>query len=803
MGKSRVKGIVVEIGGDTIGLNKALDGTNKKINATQSNLKDVERLLKLDPTNTKLLEQKQRLLGEAISETEEKLQTLNKAHADNAAAVQNYDAWKQVYDPIKAEIDETREKLKKLKKQQEEMETAGDVNTESYQKLKESVDETSKHLKELKDKAEEVTDFFGRPISQEQFDALQREIAETELDLKSLRESAEKNLDNLCDAVDPVKKKLRELGDAAESVKTKADGIADKFQPVTAAVAGLATAAVATVPATEELREDLSKLDANAKDNAVSVEAARKAWKEFAIQSGETDSAVEAVSNLLQANFTESNLQKAVEGLAGAAQRFPDTLKIESLADSLQETLASGEATGQFSELLSRLGMDVEVFSENLAACTTEAERQDLVLKTLADAGLNESYEAWKRNNEAMLANKDANLELELSMAELAEKVMPVVTEVTAAVADFIGWFSNLPEGAQMGIIALLAFVGAISPVASAVGGAADLIERLSKINLPDMSSSFNKITGTTLPGVQTAFSKVFGFIAANPIVLLIGAIIGLVALIATKGDEIQGTLQNVDDFVQNVFVQDWTEVFGPVLGGILNKFLGYIENWWNSGMDILNGIIDFIRGIFTGDWERAWEGCKEIFSGILDGILAIFGINMDDLKAAAKEGLEKIKSFFSSIEWKLPRIKLPHFSVSGSFDFSSFPPSVPKIAVDWYAKGGILKGAQLFGWLNGSFLGGGENGPEAVLPLSEFYTNLENILQRILFSWPSFDMFDLLEHSPAAQALTSSVYNNTTHLGGININVYGSPGQDVHELAEIVMEEMQHAYGREEAALA
>ena len=119
-------------------------------------------------------------------------------------------------------------------------------------------------------------------------------------------------------------------------------------------IGGLAAAAVATIPATEELRTDLSKLDANAEENAVSADTAREAWRTFAVQSGETDSAVEATSNLLQAGFTESNLQKAVEGLAGAAQRFPDTLKIESLADSLQETLATGQATGQFAELLDR-----------------------------------------------------------------------------------------------------------------------------------------------------------------------------------------------------------------------------------------------------------------------------------------------------------------------------------------------------------------------------------------------------------------------------------------------------------------
>ena len=66
---NRIKGITVEIGGDTTGLDKALSGTNKEIRNTQSQLKDVERLLKLDPTNTELLRQKQQLLGNAVSET--------------------------------------------------------------------------------------------------------------------------------------------------------------------------------------------------------------------------------------------------------------------------------------------------------------------------------------------------------------------------------------------------------------------------------------------------------------------------------------------------------------------------------------------------------------------------------------------------------------------------------------------------------------------------------------------------------------------------------------------------------------
>jgi len=739
MAKSRVKGITIEIGGNTVGLDKALAGTNKNIGTTQSRLKDVERLLKLDPKNTVLLEQKQELLAQAVHETEQKLRTLNEANDQVADSVKNYDAWKQAYDPIQEEITTTQEKLKKLKAEQSELKDCGEVDTDAYRKLQEEVEETSRHLRDLKDRAKEVNDQFDNPVNPDQYDALQREIIETENNLKNLRASAEKNMDAIGDACDDTKRRMEAIGDAAKSVKSKADAVADAFRPATTAVAGLATAAAATVPATEELREDLSRLDANAADNAVSVDAARKAWKEFAVQSGETDSAVEAVSNLLQAGFTESNLQKAVENLAGAAQRFPDTLKVESLADSLQETLATGGATGQYAELLERLGLDLEAFDEQMAECATDAEKQNLALQVLADAGLTDSYNAWKQNNEEMLRNKEANLQLETSMAQLAEKVMPIVTDVTEAVVRFLDWFNNLSPAAQGAIVSILAVVAAISPMASAIGGAADLIDMLSQVNLPGLTGVFDFLTGTVLPGVQGAFSSVFGFIAANPVVLLIGAIVGMVALFATKGDEIQEKLQQIDDFLQDIFLTDWTEVFGPGLGDVLNGFWAIFEDVWNFIYKILHGAIDFIRGVFTGDWERAWQGVVDIFEGIFSGLELL-------LTAPINGVIGLVNSAISGINWLIEGVnKIPGVNLD----------TIGKIP--YLADGGeVFRGSAIVG----------EAGPELLTVLGD---------------------------RTVVQPLTN---NNTTHnayMGGLTVNVYGAPGQDVRELAAEVAEELQH----------
>ena len=610
----RIKGITIEIGGDTQGLSKALSGVNKEISNTQKQLKDVERLLKMDPGNVELLEQRQRLLGDAVQETKTKLDALKKAE-------------KQVQ--------------------------------EQFQKGE---------------------------VSQQQYDALQREIIATEQQLKKLEDQAKNS-----------SVALAKIGTTASKISAGAGKVSSAMAPVTAGIAGLGAAAVATIPATQELRSDLSKLDANAKENAVSADIAREAWRAFAIQSGETDSAVEAVSNLLQAGFTESNLQKAVEGLAGAAQRFPDTLKIESLADSLQETLATGEATGQFGELLDRLGIGAENFSAQLAACTTEAEKQDLALKTLADAGLNETYEAWAKNNEEMLANQEANLKLQESLSELAETLLPLVTQITEAVAGLLDWFNGLDEGTQKLIVTALLLVAAISPIAKTVslvsGGISTLSGGISALvgGLTSGTAATKGLTSALTLGKTAAagLASVVSLGTVAAFVALAAAIAAALAGIYYFGDDIKSVLQDLDDWLQNVFQKDWTEVFGPGLGDALNSFFATAEGLWGSFKSILEGIIDFVQGVFSGDWEQAWQGVVEIFSGIVSGIGTI-------LKAPLNAVIALLNSAIGGINMLIDGLNQLSFDVPDwvpGLGGKSFGINIPKIdKIPYLAKGGILR---------------------------------------------------------------------------------------------------------------
>ena len=135
---NRIKGITVEIGGDTTGLDKALKSVNSSITKTQSALNDVNRLLKLDPSNTVLVAQKQELLSQAVSQTEDKLKALESAQEQVAAAFQRGDIGAEKYQAFQREVEETRGKLNQYKNDLASLQTEQDqlsANTARLEKL--------------------------------------------------------------------------------------------------------------------------------------------------------------------------------------------------------------------------------------------------------------------------------------------------------------------------------------------------------------------------------------------------------------------------------------------------------------------------------------------------------------------------------------------------------------------------------------------------------------------------------------------------------------------------------------------
>lgn len=238
---NRIRGITIEIDGDTKKLQTALKGVSSELGKTQTQLRDVDKLLKLDPGNTELLAQRHKLLGKAVDETKQKLDALKQASEQAAKTAGNYDAWKAKYDPIQKEITETQNSLTKLKEKAAEADkqlSEGQISQEKYDKLQAEVKETSDRLKDLKTQAKAVTDEFGHPVSPDQYDALQREIVETTQDLKKLEKQARQS----GEMVQSIAAKGEKLKKAGEAVK----GAGEAMLPVSAAVAGVGVAGVKT-----------------------------------------------------------------------------------------------------------------------------------------------------------------------------------------------------------------------------------------------------------------------------------------------------------------------------------------------------------------------------------------------------------------------------------------------------------------------------------------------------------------------------------------------------------------------------
>ena len=641
----KIRGITIELGGDTSGLTKSLQDANKEIKNTQGQLKDVEKLLKLDPTNTELLRQKQQLLGQAIQETKGKLETL-----------------KQAEDTMKSQ----------------------------------GVDENS-----------------------EQFMALQREIVSTENELKNLTKEA----DNTVSAFDKIKT-------ATDKVAQGAKNVADKTKVLSGAAAAVGGGILATGANAIKSADDLATLS---KRTGLSTDMLQK----FAYASDMVDVSTEELASAMSKMKKQMDANPAAFEALGVSVTNADG-SFRDLESVFYESLAA----------LSQIGGETE---RDLAAMDLFGKSADSLATIIDDGGASLQEYGQKAQDMGLILSEDTigkltstgdtidELKARTSAtlvevgAELLENLAPAIETIVEKIGEVVNWLGTLDSDTLNTILIVAGVIAAISPIASIVAGISTAIGIL---------------------------SSAISFIVANPIVLLIAAIVALVTLIATKGDQIKEILQKVDTFLKNVFTKDWTEQFG-ILGEGLNAFFAIVGEVWDSIKTIFDGIIDFIRGVFTGDWSRAWNGVKEIFKGVFDGLVAI-------AKAPINLIIGIINGLISGINLCIAglnriSIKIPDWvPVFGGKNFGFNLSQLGKIA--YLAQGGVLSAGQAIV---------GEAGPE---------------------------LLTMNNGRAVVQPLTNN--NTTKNFGGVTLNIYGAAGQNIQELAELIMDEIGDATRRQEAAL-
>lgn len=218
----------------------------------------------------------------------------------------------------------------------------------------------------------------------------------------------------------------------------------------------------------------------------------------------------------------------------------------------------------------------------------------------------------------------------------------------------------------------------------------------------------------------------------------------GIKSVVSSAIHAVSSTISSVMGAIKNVISTVWNAISSKVLSvlntikttvsTVFNAVKSVASSIWNGIKSVISSVVDGIKSKVSSVFNGVKSTVTSIFNGIKSTATSVWnGIKdaiikpVEAAKNAVKGIIDKITGFFSGMKLELPKIKLPHFKISGKLSLS--PPSVPHLSIDWYKEGGILTKPTVFGMNGSSLMAGGEAGKEAVLPLKGFYDQLEHIL--------------------------------------------------------------------------
>jgi hypothetical protein len=272
------------------------------------------------------------------------------------------------------------------------------------------------------------------------------------------------------DGMGQLKEAFGQLGEAAKSGDINgvvaALGSMKGLLVGGAAVAGakaLADGILNITESTKEYRTILGTLDVSSKQAGYTQEQTTEIYKKFQAVLGDTQKAATATANLQALGLSQENLRTIVEQAIGAWATYGDSIPIDSLSESINETVQVGKVTGVFADALNWAGTSEDEFNKKLAACADTTERANLVLSQLSQQGLQETGQAWVQNNQDIIAANTAQEAMNESMAQLGEALQPaasflleygsalvdVATMGVNALSSLVEWFDNLFNAQQ------------------------------------------------------------------------------------------------------------------------------------------------------------------------------------------------------------------------------------------------------------------------------------------------------------------------------------------------------------------
>ena len=686
---NRIKGITVEIGGDTTKLSKALESVNKNIKNTQTQLKDVEKLLKLDPTNTELLSQKHKLLADAVSATKDKLSTLKIAAEQANTALANGEISQQQYDALQREIVETEQELRRLQ-------TEADKTNTAFAKI---------------GAADEVMQNVGNKISGAGEKLMPITAGVTALGTLAVKTGAD--FDSAMSKVAAVSGATGEELDALRD-KARDMGSKTKFSASEAAEAMnyMAMAGWKTEDMLSGIEGIMNLAAASGEDLATTSDIVTDALTAFgltAADSGHFADVLAAASS--NANTNVSMMGETFKYAAPVAGALGFSVEDTAQAIGLMANagIKSTQAGTSLRSILTALSGEVKFCGDAIGEVTVQTTNADGSMRDLNDilddcrtafSGLSESEQAsaaqalvGKNAMSGFLALMNAapadisKLEgaisacdgTSLSMAEtmqdnlagqltilksqleelaisFSDVLMPAIRSIVTWVQGLVDWLNQLDPQTKETIVKIALAAAALGPLLIVLGktvsGVGTVFSAVSK--LPALFSA-----------VQSGIGAITGALGVSlgPLLAIIAAVAALVAAFVhlwKTNDEFKSNIIAIWEQIKSTFAgltqgitdrlndlgfdfESFTDVLKAAWDGLCNLlapiFEGVFQNISNIFSEftgVLLGLLDVLIGLFTGNWEQCWNGIKGIFTSIWDFIVNTFSNILNTLKGIA-----------------------------------------------------------------------------------------------------------------------------------------------------------------------
>lgn len=661
---SRIQGITVEIGGDTTKLSTALSKVNKEIKDTQSQLKDVNKLLKLDPGNTELMAQKQKLLTQAIGETKEKLEALKTAQQQAAEALAKGEISASQYDALQREIVETEKALEELEKQ-------ADQSAVALQKIS----ATGEKLKSVGSNIESVGQKF-LPVTAT-VTALGTMAIKTAADFDSAMSKVAAVSGAAGEDLDRLREKAREMGaktkfsasEAAEAMNYMAMAgwkTGDMLNGIEG-IMNLAAASGEDLATTSDIVTDaLTALGMTAADSGhfadILAAASSNANTNVAMM-GETFKYCAPVAGAL--GYSAEDTAEAIGLMANAGVKSSQAgTAMRTMLTSLQgEVTFTGASFGELTVQTTNADGSMRSLGDILKDCRTafsqmsESERAAnaeaivgknamsgfLAIMNAAPADiekLNNAITNCDGTAESMAVTMQDNLAGQLTilksqLEELAisfgEILMPAIRQIVTWIQGFVDKLNGMDEGTKKMVVTIALLAAAIGPVLIVIGkvvGAVGTIMTVVPQIVGAVSGVIAFVTGTLIP----AIGAVVATIGIVPIA--IAAVIAIIILLWNKCEWFREAVAVVWEAIKTAVVTVWNAI-GEFLTNLWNGIISVGQNLWN-GMAVF--------------FSKLWEGIKNVFYTVLEVISTLITAKFNFYKTIIITVLTAIQTVFSTV---------------------------------------------------------------------------------------------------------------------------------------------------------